>query len=279
MRIINITVFVLVFCFLLSTYSKSTCLAHKNITTYPTSTYQIHGKLKHKDSKLPIEFATIGVRSYQTDSLITSMITDSKGEFSFAAKPGEYNLHIRCMGYTPMVKHIQVYDQDIYLKPIDLVIENNALDEVNITGSSYSEQHDKSIQIITKQFKEGTNNVTDLLTKIRGIDVDPLDNSIKINNEDNVLLLVNGIRKEQKYIKNLSPDRISRIEVTGNPTGRYISDGYTAIVNIILKKNYTGYDAYINDKALFSLDQSNGDEVLFNNEASMNLTYTLKRAL
>jgi hypothetical protein len=239
--------------------------------------YHVFGKLKDVESKQPIEFATIAVKHIDSDTIVTSMITDFNGEFSFEIEPDKYRLDIRCMGYTPMVKVIQVPDNDLYLKAIEMSVENNKLGEIKVIGSDYHEEHDRSIQNITKQFKEGTNNVKDLLSKIRGINVDPLDKSITVDNEKNVLILVDGIKKEQEYVKNLSPDRVSRIEITRNPTGRYISEGYTSVINVILKKNYTGYDLLLDEQGVYSLDKSNGDDFLFKNDATANLTYTLKR--
>lgn len=245
-------------------------------STYAT-TYQVFGKLKNAETKNPIEFASIAVKDFESDTIVTSMITDSKGEFSFEIKPGSYKLGIRCIGYKPLTKTIKVLDKNLYLKSIEMSVEINELSEVSVTASAYNEKYDRSIQTVTKQLKEGTNKLTDLLSKIRGIYVDPLDNSITVDNEKNVLLLVDGIRKEQTYVKNLPPDRISRIEVTRNPTGRYISEGYTTVINIILKKNYTGYDLFLEDQSLYSLDKSNGDDFLFKNRATANLTYTFKK--
>lgn len=239
--------------------------------------YQIYGKLKDISTKQPIEFATIAVNSINNDSLVTSMITDSKGEFVFSVAPGEYYIVIRFLGYKMIKETISVSDQNLYLKTFLMEIDNNKLGEVNVTASSYTEQFDRSIQTITREFKAGASNVNDLLTKIRGVAVDPLDNSVKVDNEENVLLLVDGIKKEQEYIKKLSPERISRIEISRNPTGRYVSEGYSSVINFILKKNYSGYDLYVEEKGLYSLDRSNGDDVLFNNQASVDLTYSIKR--
>lgn len=247
-----------------------------SVKTYSTS-HQVHGKLKDASTKQPIEFATIAIKHYKNDSIINSMITDSKGEFSFASKSGNFKLEIRCMGYKPIFQTIKVANKDLFLKPVEMLVELNEISEVNVVASNYNEKYDRSIQTVTRQFKEGTSKVTDLLTKIRGIYVDPLDNSITVDNEKSVLLLVDGTRKDQAYIKNLPPDRVSRIEITRNPTGRYISLGYNSVINIILKKNYTGYDLFLEEQGFFSLDKSNGNDFLFRNIATTNLTYTIKK--
>ncbi|RUT78575.1 TonB-dependent receptor [Ancylomarina longa] len=240
------------------------------------ATNHIYGKLKDLDSKQPIEFASISVKTSE-NTIVCSMASNLKGEFDFETKPGNYNLEIRCMGYTTLQKTIQVDNQDVYLKTFEMKIDNKSIQEVQVVASSYKEKYDKSVQLITKQLKEGTNNLTDILTKIRGVNVDPLDNSIKVNNESKVLLLVDGVKKDQGYVKNLSPDRISRIEVTRNPTGRYISQGYNAVINVILKKNYSGLDLRAEEKGVFSLDNSNGDDFLISNDANIDFTFTHKK--
>lgn len=245
-------------------------------TSYLSATsHHVYGKLK--DSKQVVEFATVAIKKVNSNTIVTSLVTDLQGEFVFEVEPGKYKLEFRCMGYSPLIKFIEVIDQDVYLKAYEMNIDNKTIGEVQIIASSYKEEYDKSIQLVTKQLKEGANNVSDLLTKIRGINVDPLDNSIKVNNEANVLLLVDGVKKDQTYVKNLSPDRIRRIEVTRNPTGRYISEGYNAVINIILKKNYNGLDISVEEKGLYSLDNSNGDDFLFNNYTAFDFTYTHKK--
>lgn len=239
-------------------------------------TPRLYGKLRDSETKQPIEFATIAVKHIVTDSLITAVISDFKGEFILEVKSGKYKMQIRCLGYETIDMQIEANKMDVYLKTIEMRFISSELEGVDVVGSSYHEQYDKSIQNITKEFKDGTSKALDLLTKIRGVNVDPLDNSIKVDNGNNTLLLVNGLKKEQSYIKNIPPDRIERIEITRNPTGRFISSGYSSVINIILKKNYAGYDLLVEDQGLFSLDKSNGDDFLFKNTATANLTYTIK---
>ena len=246
------------------------------INTYAI-THQVHGRLKDASTKEVIEFATIVVSTNENDSVVTSLITDSRGEFVFNIEPGQYHMDIRFLGYKTIHQRISVESQNLYLNTILMEIDDNKLQAVNITASSYTEQFDRSVQTVTKDFKAGTNNVNDLLSKIRGISIDPLDNSIRVDNEENVLLLVDGVKKEQAYIKKLPPDRVSRIEVSRNPTGRYISEGYSSVINIILKKNFSGYNIYLEEQSFYSLDQSNGDDVLFKNMASIDLTYSIKK--
>lgn len=241
------------------------------------SQYNVYGKLEDAKTKTPIEFANIAVKDINSGEILTVVISDFKGEFSFSIKKGTYNLEVTCIGYEPVNKTIKIIDRDLYIKTIQINADSKELSEVNVVASSYKEEYDKSVQYVSKSFKEGASTLTDLLSKIQGVYVDPLDKSVKVNNETNILLLVDGIKKKSSYIKDLPPDRIARIEITRNPTGRYISEGYSAVINVILKKNYSGYYLSVENRSFLSLDKSNGDDILFKNNATANLTYTFKR--
>ncbi len=239
--------------------------------------YSVIGKIKDDSTKENLAFATVSITPLNNDSSTISMITDLKGEFGFNVNTGKYKIIAHFLGYKDFQEFINVTDQDVYLKNINLSIDNTAIKEVKITGASYKEQFDRSVQLVTKEFKEGTNNLKDLLSKIRGVNVNPLDNSIRVDNDENVLLLVDGVKKESTYVKNLPPDRISRIEISRNPTGQYISEGYNAVINVILKKDHTGYFVNLDDLGCYSLDKSNGDDIVFYNNVDANLLYSLKK--
>jgi hypothetical protein len=78
-------------------------------------------------------------------------------------------------------------------------------------------------------------------------------------------------------VKNLAPDRVARIEVIRNPSGRYHTEGYTSVINIVLKKNYKGFDSSLEEEHLYSLDQSYGNDQLFRRTSTADLTYTYKK--
>ena len=237
--------------------------------------FLINGKLKDKDSNEALSFASIIIKN-SNDSILSGIITDSKGEFIINIGRGAYILDISYLGYVSREINISV-NNNVYLGNIQMKKDFKLLGEVTIKSSNQIVKSDRDIHIITEEFKENTSSVNDILPKIRGIHIDPLSNQISLNNDANVLLLVDGNVKNQDYIKNISPEKVLRIEVIRNPTGRYLTEGYAAVINIILKKNYSGYDIFVKQKGLYSLDKSNGDDFLFKNNAEVNLAYTRKK--
>jgi hypothetical protein len=170
-----------------------------------------------------------------------------------------------------------VINENIYLGSINMQEDSQILDEISITSSNQIVKPNKDILIITKDIKAGVVSINGILPKIRGVNIDPLTNTITVNNNSNILLLVNGNIKNQNYIKNISPDRVVRVEVIRNPTGRYLTEGFSAVINIVLKNDYNGYDFYVDNKGLYSLDKSNGEDILFLNEFETDFTYTHKK--
>lgn len=57
----------------------------------------------------------------------------------------------------------------------------------------------------------------ELVATIPGIQQNRMDNSLSVNNRNNILLLVNGKRHAADYIRNIDPANIVRITVNTNP--------------------------------------------------------------
>jgi hypothetical protein len=48
--------------------------------------------------------------------------------------------------------------------------------------------------------RKGAGDTKDVLSRVKGVDYDRYNNKIKVNNEDNIIILVNGLEKDQEYI-------------------------------------------------------------------------------
>jgi len=247
-----------------------------NISFAEKKQYSIDGTVKDKATKELLEFATVEVRT-SSDSLVLATITDSKGHFFLSLAKGDYHLKLNFLGYNQKIIYEQIKASNIYLGNIFLSPTSESLSDVIVTASSKRAKIDRDIHIVTKQMKVGVSTVKNMLENIRGITYDYLNNSLSVNNKSNVLLLVDGIRKNQDYVKNISPDRISRVEVIKQVSGKYANEGYSAIINLILKRNYTGLELYTEDRGVFSLDKYNGGDLFFSNNFASNITLTHKK--
>ncbi len=233
----------------------------------------VSGQVKDFKTKKPIEFCTVSVHNLK-DSLITAAVTDEKGFFTIPLSAGKYKITAQYIGYKPDTVNVTIKTGTEFIGTIKLHPEENQIGEVTVTGKSENILIDKDEYIITGKMKTGTANTKDVLDKIKGVSYDRYNNSIKVDNEDNIMILVNGLQKDREYILNLNPDRLKKVEIIRDPSGRYALEGYSAVINIILKDDYKGVEFYSEEQFLIDIDNKNGDYFPLNHfSASMNYTY------
>ncbi len=168
--------------------------------------------------------------------------TNSQGYFEIKATPGTYHLGIRMIGYADTGWRVRVPTEDVFLGEIRLQPQAVQLDEAQVAESAYEEGVDRLEILVTDQFRKGTNSARQLMEKIPGVEYDPFSDAIRVDNKSNVLLLVNGMEKSDEYIKNIDPARIRKVEIYRDPTGRYGLEGYSAVINLLLRDDYVGYN-------------------------------------
>jgi len=125
----------------------------------------------------------------------------------------------------------------IYLKP-----STKQLPEVTIKSQAIKSEFDRKEYIITDRMRKQAVTTTDLLKQLPEIQYDPFRDRIMVQGKMKVLYLVNGIEKPLEYVKSISPKRILKIEIYRNPVGRYALEGYDAVINIILRDDYIGFE-------------------------------------
>jgi len=242
------------------------------ISVSAKSADDVSATVRNKVTKQPIEFATVEFLSAK-DSLLIGCITDSKGHFEITPPTKAQKLRIRFIGY----KNVEIPFKDKNLGTILLEEDSKQLSEVTVKGSARQNKVDRDIFTITKDLRAGTTTSQELLGKLNGVNFNLYDKSISVNGSTKVLLLIDGVEKDQQMAKTLSPDRVDRVEVIKDPVGKYATDGYSAVINIILKKNYTGVDFYIGNTTFFDIVGTNGSSVVAQDYGNLNFTYTNRK--
>ncbi len=185
--------------------------------------------------------AVLVVLTNLNDSTRVFLTTNDNGIVTFNLKPGRWQATLKLVGYKDTSFVISA-SEDEFLGTIYLVPVSKKLKEVEVKVSASEESADKTTFLVTKALKENTTTARDVLQKLPGIQYNPLDDAFMVDNNPNILILVNGMEKSEEYVKNIPPDRILKIEIIRDPTGRYGLEGYSAIINIILRDDYVGYD-------------------------------------
>ena len=233
---------------------------------------EITGQIKDFNTKNALEFCSV-VAYNQKDSLITGCATDDKGYFTIPLDRGMYYLQITYMGYKKdTIKSLYAYENK-FIGVIKLEPDSAFLKEITVKASSSMNLLDRDVQVVTDKMKAGTSSAKEVLEKVNGVTYDRYNNSIKVDNSSKVIILVDGMEKDQEYIKNLAPDRLKRIEVIRDPGGSYGLEGYSAVINIILKKDYQGAEIYVSDENIDDLKAIKPKYTLVQNKLNVSLNY------
>jgi hypothetical protein len=181
-------------------------------------------------------------------------ITDDKGYFEIPASADVYKTVFRYVGYHTDTVITDLRRDDLFLGTIKMEPLANELKGAEVKASVNTNEIDRDEFLITKKIRTGAANTSDVLDRINGITYDRYKDRIKVDNDPNIIILVNGIEKNSEYIKNLNPDRIAKVEIIRDPSGKYGIEGYSAIVNIKLKTNYVGNDLTLHTMNMFDFD-------------------------
>jgi hypothetical protein len=240
------------------------------------SMVELTGQVKDAEIKNSLEFCTISIFNLK-DSLITGGVSDENGFFSIQVPMGYYRINFSFIGYqTDTLKNV-VVSQNKFLGVIKLKPDVKFLKEISVKTSSNENTLDREVQIVTDKMKAGTTSTKEVLDKMSGVEYDRYTNSIKVDNSSKIIILVDGMEKDQEYIKNISPDRLKKIEVIRDPSGRYALEGYTAVINIVLKKDYIGTEILFQNNNLFDVDASKSKYIFVQNYSSATINYTYNK--
>lgn len=246
---------------------------NKTISSQLSGSFIYTGTVFDKKSGSGLGYATVSLLDAEGKAFLSG-VTNDTGQFRLSHRLQAFRLRISFVGYQTIYQDVETRQKD--LGDFWMEGEERSLDEVLVTAGKVDHLVDRTSYIVTSEMRQGASNAQDLLDKIHGVRLDKTTNVIKVGNESSVLLLVDGMEQPQEYIKNLLPERISKIEVITEPSGRYMSIGYTAIINFILKKEYIGHDVSLRNYVILNPAGTNGSDPLADEQLTTGLTYTNK---
>lgn len=177
------------------------------------------------------------------------------------------------------------YTSSVEAVPRDTLIQNPeatdtfktvSLEEIVVKANLVNREGRKDIYTVTKTMREESRNAGELMGKIPGVFYNPLSTEIIFRGSQNIIILVDGVEKDDQYIKRLRPDRFAKIEITTMPVGLYA--GYDAVINLHTKSAYSGYEGLGLMEAAVSTGGRNGyGKVLRNSREAAQFTYTRDR--
>ena len=224
-----------------------------NVST-AQNTLIVRGRILDSISRKPIKYATV---TLSTDSIgVRTSLTNGSGVFKFdKVSLGSYLVYAGNFNYVKTSKRInisgRVLVQDI--GDILIAVKNIDLKEVAVVAQNLIIQSvDRLKYNVEKDPQSSGASVLNIIEKVPLLSVDP-NGKIKFQGESNYRILIDNkpsillVHNASEVLKNMPASTIKSIEVITSPSGKYLIDGITGVINIITKKRIeNGYEGTAN---------------------------------
>ncbi|MGS2738404.1 TonB-dependent receptor domain-containing protein [Sinomicrobium sp. M5D2P17] len=212
--------------------------------SFAQNSVTLTGTVIDEETKDPLEFATLVLRSLDKPDVVTGGMTDMDGKFNVTVSPGNYDVSVEFISYRPFTLKNQSITSSKDLGTIPLSLDIAQLDEVEVVGerTTVELRLDKKIYNLGKDLTTQGASVSDALDNVPSVTVD-VDGTIALRGNDNVRILINGKPSamagfgDTNIFQQLPADAIESVEVITSPSARYDAEGTAGILNIILKKD------------------------------------------
>ncbi len=200
--------------------------------------FRISGKLVQQNDSLGVEYAVL--QALDKDSTVLGSTTsNAQGNFSLEIKTAPIGIIIKSLVFQDSIISTPKFPENKHLNlgTITLKYNDHQLGEVTISGEMDQLVHQlgKSTFDFSPKARDGASSGLELLQKVPTIQIDHEKETIKVDGQEDVLLLINGVpQNEHSSLTMLNPKDIVKIELVTAPGGKYGSS-YSSIVNVILK--------------------------------------------
>ncbi|REG88019.1 TonB-dependent receptor domain-containing protein [Winogradskyella sediminis] len=207
---------------------------------------KIEGTVIEQDTNIPLEYATVVVKSNTDNNIVTGGITDAKGKFKVEVPEGTYVISVEYISYKTKTFPAQNITKDTNLGTISLALDVDTLDEVMVVAEQTTVEIklDKKVYNIGKDLTTAGGTVSDALNNVPSVAVD-VEGAISLRGNENVRILINGKPSamagfgDSNILSQLPAEAIERVEVITSPSARYDAEGTAGILNIILRQKET----------------------------------------
>ena len=205
---------------------------------------KISGIVIDKETKQPLEYATIAFFSKRQNKIITGGITDAKGNFNIPVVTGVYDITIEYISFKTITIPNKKISKNENLGSYSLEINAELLGEIEIIAerTTVEIRLDKKIYNVGKDLTVSGGSVSDVLDNVPSVSVDA-EGNVALRGNDNVRILINGKPSglvglnSTEALRQLPAEAIEKVEVITSPSARYEAEGTAGILNIILRRS------------------------------------------
>ena len=204
----------------------------------------ITGKVIDKETKQPLEYATIAFFSKRQNKIVTGGITDIKGNFSIPVPAGMYDVTIEYLSFKTQTIPNKRLTKNENIGAFSLEIDAEALEAVEVIAerTTVELKLDKKIYNVGKDLTVRGGTVSDVLDNVPSVSVD-VEGNVALRGNDNVRILINGKPSglvglnSTEALRQLPAEAIEKVEIITSPSARYDAEGTAGIINIILRRS------------------------------------------
>ena len=224
----------------------------------------VYGKITDGKTQGGLGYVAVSILAADKDSLISGMLTDDNGGFSFSDLPyGNFRLKATYEGYTPLIKKISLTPaaSEENLGSVAMTTSEHKMNEVTITAEKAASTLgvDKKVFNVDKDISSRGGNALDVMQNLPGVAVDA-DGNVTLRN-NSPLIYVDG-KPTTLTLDQIPSDQIDRVEVITNPSAKYEAAASGGIIDVIMKHNTKpGYNGLITALAGTN-DQYNGSAMI-----------------
>ncbi|ALJ05198.1 TonB-dependent receptor [Pseudalgibacter alginicilyticus] len=206
---------------------------------------EIIGVVLDKNTKQPIESATILIADNKTLNPIHGSTTNSNGSFSLTTNATNFYIEVSFIGYKKSIfNKPKNTTKLIDLKTIYLEEDLESLSEVTIIAEKSTTEFrlDKRIFNVGSDLASSGSSALEVLNNVPSVNVD-IEGQISLRGSQGVQILINGKPSVlasgdgNNALGTITAEMIEKIEVVTNPSAKYDAEGTSGILNIILKKD------------------------------------------
>lgn len=229
-------------------------LCGNKVKAQKSKTGSVVGTVMDDNLKAPLPFVTVFLTSKENEEVITGQITDEDGYFQLKKVPqGTYVINVQFIGFKSFSSEVIIHsvEPNVDLGTILMKDDVSLLSAVEVTAerSTIEQKVDRKVINIGKDLSTVGPTAADLMINLPSIDVDQ-DGNLSMRGNDNVIVLVDGKPTNQtasQLLQQIPSGSIKAIELITNPSAKYVPEGMSGIINIVLHKNTSsGFNGSLN---------------------------------
>lgn len=204
--------------------------------------YELSGIVTdEKREPLPGAFVTV----YQGDSVMAATLTQEKGQFCFSRlSKSRYRITVAFFNYLTAEDSLFL-DSDRENRYVLYPVKDILLEEVVVRAdrSNVVGQVAGGTAFHLSATARSMQNVYDALKEVPQLVIDSQDKTIKLSSGEVPLVLINGVRADSR-VYTVDPQDIEAVEVIEMPSAKYLSEGFTSVVNLKVKRKQVTYQVF-----------------------------------